>query len=102
MYYKMHQSRLVSSNQSEHLLQGVGSAGDGLPAGVALAPCPGVVGDPLVVTALADDVALHEDQIQKCEELTAIFRTHLTTLVQTHGTPHNLGTHRTFQNSTGV
>ena len=54
---------MVTSVKSGHLLQHVRSASDWSPAGVALLPSPGVVGDPLVLTVIADDVALQEDQV---------------------------------------
>ena len=52
----------LSSDESSHFLEGVRSASDRSPAGVTLPTCRGVVGDPLVVTLVTDDVALHDDQ----------------------------------------
>ena len=51
------------SDESGHLLESVGSAGDWSPAGVALVASPGVGGDPLTVAVVTDDVALHGDLI---------------------------------------
>ena len=52
-----------SLDETGHLLESVGSAGDWSPAGVALVASPSVVGDPLAVAVVTDDVTLHGDLI---------------------------------------
>ena len=91
----MYQSRLVGSDQADHLLQGVGSPGDGLLAAVALPPSPGVVGDPLAVTVVTDDVALQDDQLNVRNY--QLFSSYLTTLLQSHGRPRLLCAHWTLK-----
>ena len=71
-FFKSHKS-LSNLDESGHFLESVGPANDGSLAGVALASSRDVMGNPLVVTVVTDDVALQDYQLVEYKKLFSIF-----------------------------